>query len=65
MSKNNNHKKRVFQDNFIHNWTTSAHNHPSGWSWWKRHTRKLTRKQLKKELQDEYEEILDEGRDFT
>lgn len=60
MSKNNNHKKRVFQDNFIHKWTTSAHNHPSGWSWWKRRTRKLTRKQLKKELQRDAEEILTE-----
>jgi hypothetical protein len=58
MSKNNSHKKRVFQDNFIHKWTTSAHNHPSGWSWWKRYTRKLTRKQLKKELQCDAEEIL-------
>jgi hypothetical protein len=58
MSKNNSHKKRVFQDNFIHKWTTSAHNHPSGWSWWKRYTRKLTRKQLKKELQRDAEEIL-------
>ena len=42
-----------------------AHNHPSGWNWWKRRTRKLTRKKLKKELQNEYEEILDEDRDFT
>jgi len=58
MSKNNSHKKRVFQDNFIRKWTTSAHNHPSGWNWWKRRTRKLTRKQLKKELQRDAEEIL-------
>ena len=60
MSKNNSHKKRVFQDNFIRKWTTSAHNHPSGWKWWKRRTRKITRKQLKKELQHDAEEVLTE-----
>ena len=53
MSKNNNHKKEVFQDNFIKHWCCSAENHPSGWHWWKKHNRKLTRKKLKKELDNE------------
>lgn len=48
--KNNNHKKRVFQDNFIKNWCCSSHNHPKGWSWWKKHNRKITRLKTKQEL---------------
>ena len=35
--KNNSHKKIVYQDNFIKHWCCSSRNHPSGWSWWKRH----------------------------
>jgi hypothetical protein len=40
-------KKEIFQDNFIKRWTCGAKNHPQGWSWWKRHNRKLLRLKLK------------------
>lgn len=46
--KNNNHKKMVFQDNFVKRWCKSSGNHPSGWSWWKRKVRKDTRRMLKR-----------------
>lgn len=45
--KNNNHKKLVYQDNFIKRFCCSSDNHPSGWKWWKRKNRKLTRIKLK------------------
>lgn len=48
--KNNNHKKRVFQDNFIKHCCCSSTNHPKGWHWWKKHNRKLNRIKLKEEL---------------
>ena len=50
MNKNNNHKKEVYQDNFIKHFCCSSRNHPQGWRWWKKHNRKLTRNKLKKEL---------------
>ena len=50
MMKNNNHKKMVFQDNFIKKWCKSAKNHPSGWNWWKRYVRKQTKHRLKQTL---------------
>lgn len=58
--KNNNHKKMVFQDNFIKHWCCSAKNHPEGWAWYKKKNRKLTRIYLKKELrkENEYENII-------
>lgn len=52
--KNNEHKKRVFQDNFIKRFTCSAKNHPQGWSWYKKHNRKLNRLKLKNELRKLY-----------
>jgi hypothetical protein len=55
MNKNNNHKKEVYQDNFIKRFCCSSRNHPQGWRWWKKHNRKLTRNKLKKEL-DKIEE---------
>lgn len=48
--KNNSHKKRVYQDNFIKHWCCSSHNHPKGWKWWKKHNRKITRLKLKQEI---------------
>ena len=48
--KNNSHKKRVFQDNFIKHWCCSSSNHPSGWGWWKKHNRKVNRRRLKNEM---------------
>lgn len=54
--KNKSYKKYVFQDNFIKRWCCSAENHPEGWSWWKRHNRKIQRKRLKHELMGEVEE---------
>jgi len=50
--KNKSYKKYVFQDNFIKRWCCSAENHPEGWSWWKRHNRKITRKRLKEEIKE-------------
>lgn len=47
--KNNDHKKIVWQDNFIKRWTCSAKNLPQGWAWWKKHNRKVTRQKQKKE----------------
>ena len=46
-------KKEIFQDNFIKCWTCGAKNHPQGWSWWKRHNRKLLRHKLKGDIKDE------------
>ena len=43
-------KKEIFQDNFIKRWTCGAKNHPQGWSWWKRHNRKLLRHKLKGDI---------------
>lgn len=54
--KGNQHKKMVFQDNFIKHWCCSAKNHPEGWRWWKKKNRKKTRQKLKKELRDESNE---------
>ena len=54
--KGNQHKKMVFQDNFIKHWCCSARNHPEGWHWWKKKNRKKTRQKLKKELRDESNE---------
>ena len=51
--KNNNHKKMVFQDNFVKHWCCSSDNHPQGWSWWKKHNRKTTRLKLKREAGEE------------
>ena len=53
MSKGNPQKKIVFQDNFIKRWYCSAENHPEGWSWWKKRTRKNFRRKMKEELQKE------------
>lgn len=53
MGKSNNHKKKIFQDNFIKHWCCSAHNHPKGWHWYKRYNRKLLRKHERKELYEE------------
>lgn len=50
-------KKVVFQDNFIKHWCKSTNNHPEGWSWWKRHTRKLRRIRNKRELRKEDHDI--------
>jgi hypothetical protein len=50
--KNNQHKKYVFQDNFIKRYCCSAINHSEGWAWWKRHNRKITRKRLKEEIKE-------------
>ena len=46
-------KKEIFQDNFIKRWTCGAKNHPQGWSWWKKHNRKLLRLKLKGDIKDE------------
>jgi len=54
--KNNLHKKRVFQDNFIKHWCCSAINHPEGWHWWKKKNRKINRLKLKRELEKEEKE---------
>ena len=43
-------KKEIFQDNFIKHWTCGAKNHPQGWSWWKKHNRKLLRLKLKGDI---------------
>ena len=56
--KNNQHKKLVFQDNFIKNWCCSAENHPEGWAWWKRNVRKNQRRKMKQELEREIEESM-------
>ena len=42
-----NPQKKVFQDNFVKHWVKSSHNHPQGWKWWKRRTRKVFRKKQK------------------
>ena len=47
-------KKEIFQDNFIKRWTCGAKNHPQGWSWWKRHNRKLLRHKLKGDIDYEW-----------
>ena len=52
MSKGNPQKKKVWQDNFIKHWTTSADNHPEGWAWWKRKNRKEFRRLSKKEVRN-------------
>lgn len=49
--KNNNHKKEVFLDRFIKHWCCSSHNHPKGWSWWKKFNRKQIRNAYKRELE--------------
>lgn len=49
--KNRLYKHLVFQDNFIKNYCCSYHNHPEGWSWWKRFVRKSTRIKLNKQLE--------------
>lgn len=51
--KNNQHKKYVFQDNFIKRYCCSAINHSEGWAWWKRHNRKIQRRKMKQELDKE------------
>jgi hypothetical protein len=43
-------KKEIFQDNFIKRWCCSSHNHPQGWSWYKKKNRKKFRQKMKKEL---------------
>ena len=50
--KNTLQKKEVFQDNFIHNWCYSGHNHPEGFSWWKRKAQRDYRRKIKKETRD-------------
>ena len=50
MTKGNPQKKETFQDNFIKHWCCSAKNHPEGWHWWKKKTRKAFRRKNKKEL---------------
>lgn len=50
MTKGNPQKKETFQDNFIKHWCCSAKNHPEGWHWWKKKTRKDFRRKDKKEL---------------
>ena len=59
--KGNPQKKEVFQDNFIKRWCCSAGNHPQGWSWWKKNSRKAFRNKQKKELQNEIKEIEIDG----
>lgn len=65
--KGNQHKKLVWQDNFIKHWTCSAKNHPEGWHWWKKRNRKKVRRMLKEELRQEdrfcYNESYCEARD--
>lgn len=51
--KNNNHKKQVLRDNFVKHWCCSSHNHPEGWSWWKRRANKQLRKINKKIGEDD------------
>ncbi len=50
MRKGNPQKKMIFQDNFVKRWVKSADNHPEGWAWWKRKTRKDFRHKIKKDL---------------
>lgn len=57
MNRHRSVKKEVFQDNFIKHWCKSANNHPEGWSWWKRYTRKLRRTRNKRELKKEDHDI--------
>ena len=56
MKKGNPQKKATFQDNFIKHWCCSSGNHPEGWSWWKRKTRKDFRRISKKEIDKEFKE---------
>ena len=51
--KGNPQKKETFQDNFIHKFGCSAHNHPEGFSWWKRKARKDFRRLNKKRIEKE------------
>lgn len=53
MTKGNPQKKEVFQDNFIKHYTCSASNHPEGWAWWKKKTRKDFRRKQKEGLKKE------------
>ena len=53
--KGNPQKKRVFQDNFIKRFCCSARNHPEGWRWYKRKTRKVFRKRMKEDLRRDME----------
>ena len=57
MRKGNPQKKEVFQDNFIKHWCCSSTNHPEGWSWWKKKTRKNYRNKQKEELRKEVADI--------
>ena len=50
MTTRNPQKKETCQDNFIKHWCCSAKNHPEGWHWWKKKTRKDFRRKDKKEL---------------
>lgn len=43
-------KRYSFLDHYKKAFTNSPHNHPRGWSWWKRKGRKDRRKKLKSEL---------------
>ena len=56
--KNKSYKKYAFQDNFIKHWCCSAENHPEGWAWWKRKTRKNQRRRMKQELKYEIEDAM-------
>ena len=58
MKKGNPQKKATFQDNFIKHWCCSSDNHPEGWSWWKRKTRKDFRRISKKEIDREFKEAI-------
>ena len=51
-----NPQKKEFQDNFIKRWCCSSRNHPEGWSWWKKRTRKNFRRKMKQQLTKEENE---------
>ena len=43
-------KKDSFLDRFVKKYTCSARNHPEGWHWWKKKSRKDRQRKLKKDL---------------
>lgn len=57
MRKGNPQKKEVWQDNFIKHWCCSSGNHPEGWHWWKKRTRKKFRRKMKNQLHNEINDI--------
>lgn len=49
-------KKIAFLDRFIKRWCCSSRNHPEGWKWWKRKTRRDIRRRLKEDMRGEQNE---------